>query len=241
MSTLTATDEFPIGASLHFQYLFEELAGEEWDDERALSTLMMREGRDAAADILATAWAQELIGARALQSNIGWAWSGPEYPLQALGEDQWRELFQAAGYTYNGRRRARRKRSTRLYRGATPSGARGWSWTTNLETAKSFAFGRMRGRPIGCVWTLMAPPEAVLAVISDQRDQEAEFVCDPRLLPQPTAWAGRPSPVHQTGSHLGTGVSTEPPDSTARADSGIEQPTTQGCLRRPTGYSPGTP
>lgn len=196
MSTLTGTDESPIGASLHFQYLFEELAGEEWDDERALSTLMMREGRDAAADILATAWAQELIGVRALQSNIGWAWSGPEYPLQALGEDQWRELFQAAGYTYDGRRRARRKRPTLLYRGATKAGAQGWSWTTNVQTAESFAVGKMRGRPIGCVWTVMAPPEAILAVITKQRDGENEFVCDPLLLPQPTVHpgAGRGTP-----------------------------------------------
>lgn len=170
---------------IEFASEFEELAGDFWDEDEALNTLALRAGRDGAPHVLWQAWSSDLISVGALRRHLGWAWSGPEFPLAELAAADWRVLFGEAGYIYNGRRRASRSRPLRVYRGATPEHAKGWSWTTNVGAAEAFAFDGMQGRAIGEVWTVLAPPEAILARITDQRDDEDEVVCDPDLLPEP--------------------------------------------------------
>lgn len=71
----------------------------------------------------------------------------------------------------------------KLYRGVyAPAHARGLSWSTSLEVARYFVrpFGRGPNRG-GFVYTVLAPPEAVLAGFADR--DESEYVLNPSGLP----------------------------------------------------------
>lgn len=69
-----------------------------------------------------------------------------------------------------------------LYRGVSTSRHRlGLSWSTNIDTARSFVrpFGRFANRG-GVIYGAVAPLEAFLAGFNDR--EESEYVVDPALL-----------------------------------------------------------
>jgi hypothetical protein len=104
-------------------------------------------------------------------------WSGAEHPLGYLDREAWSDLFWLAGYTYNGRRRARPRLPRRLYRGADEAHRDGWSWTDDRAVAKWFADRSMHHTP-GRVWTAVVEPARLLARITTERPGEAEWVVD---------------------------------------------------------------
>lgn len=133
-----------------------------------------------------------------LAAVVAYIWSGAEYPQRSFGVRKWCELFRMAGYP-------RPAAPLTIYRGATPGRARGMAWTTALDMARlfadrfgTFADGSGRFRP-AYVYTVTAPPEAVLAIMDDVEPDgrlEHEVVVDPRRLPKVSRL---PEPVPKIG------------------------------------------
>ena len=71
-----------------------------------------------------------------------------------------------------------------LYRGALPGYARGMAWTTSQKRAAWFAdtWAQAAGRK-AFVYTVDAPPDAILATLPDRKD--SEVVVDPRRISKP--------------------------------------------------------
>ncbi|MFD8413973.1 hypothetical protein ACFV2Q_19815 [Streptomyces sp. NPDC059650] len=103
-------------------------------------------------------------------------WSGAEYPHQNLDESLWRMLFEAAGYTVDGKAAERPTEPLTLWRGSVPGRRRDWSWTSDRTIAEEFAFKGVRGRPIGVVWETKVPPRSLLSF--DNGREESEYVVD---------------------------------------------------------------
>jgi hypothetical protein len=146
------------------------------DDFDSLSCLA---GRANDPQLLADAWFGGRIELSTLVSNIGYIWTGAEYPNQCLNRATWRTLFSAAGYTKDGQPAERPSDRLELWRGSVPERRRDWSWSTDRAVAGRFARG-VRGRPPGRIYRVLAPPAALLCEINDR--QESEFVVDTRGL-----------------------------------------------------------
>jgi hypothetical protein len=154
----------------------EPIGAEDFD------TLLLQAGRAHVPYLVATAWAEDIITVSTLQAVIGWAWSGPEYPDEALDTDEWRYLFDSAGFTVDGKPAERPTEPIRLYRGtAYPYRCR-WSWTTDLSVAERFAnrWDFVEGRLPGRIFTMLAPPDFLLC--QNNGRQEMEYVVDTRDL-----------------------------------------------------------
>jgi hypothetical protein len=93
----------------------------------------------------------------ALYLSKTWGHAGADRHT-ALTHDQWRELFDATGYTDNGRLAAPPPGSLTLYRGSPAKHCANWSWTERLDVAEGYA-----RQHHGQVWTLTAPTAALLA------------------------------------------------------------------------------
>jgi hypothetical protein len=132
------------------------------------------------------------IGPADMAAIVADVWSAAEWPQSHMTVALWCELFHVAAYPEPAE-------PLTLYRGATPGRARGMAWTTDLKMARWFA-SRMRAadpRP-AYVYTVTAPPEAVLAVMDDVEPDgraEHEVVVDPRRLPKVARFLGTPGPV----------------------------------------------
>jgi hypothetical protein len=145
---------------------------------------LCRAGRVKGPRLLFEAWFGREIDRDVLAVCIGAVWSGAEYPFGAMTQSIWRELFDAAGYTVDGKPAKRPVGPTRLYRGSIPTLRRRWSWTTDRALAERFARGYVDGgflgRMPGKVYVLDVPPESLLCAINDRR--ESEYVVDTRGL-----------------------------------------------------------
>ncbi|WP_275293569.1 hypothetical protein [Amycolatopsis sp. La24] len=130
--------------------------------------------------LLAFAHLHSLITAADLARTIGEAWAMAEYPDRQLGHEIWRTLFAVAGYTDDGHPVPRPERPLRLFRGAVVERRGDWSWTDNQNTARLYAAGGLRGRPVGQVWTALVEPARLLAR-NTGRD-ESEYVVDTKGL-----------------------------------------------------------
>lgn len=108
-----------------------------------------------------------------LAATIGDAWSSAHYP-ESLGRQNWFEMFEAAGYTVDGKPAALPAEPLTLYRGAPDKFKRRMSWTAGVETAQKFASGDMPGRTPGKLWTATVEPYRLLAHLNDR--QETEYV-----------------------------------------------------------------
>jgi hypothetical protein len=138
-------------------------------------------GRDAAPLTLFKWWTDGELDLASLRSVLPGVWSGVEFPRQVLHQAQWLELFAAAGLLGDEQPRE----ALTVYRGALPGYARGMAWTTGQKRARWFAdrWAKATGRK-AFVYTVDAPPHAVLATVSDGK--ESEVVVDPRRIPKPT-------------------------------------------------------
>lgn len=134
-----------------------------------------RVGRVDRPALLFDAWYSEKIDRSTLTAVIGNVWSDAEYPNQNLDTESWRDLFGQAGYTVDGKAVDRPAEPIRLWRGSVPERQADWSWSADRTVAERFAAG-IRGRKPGRLYTVTAPPEALLCA-NNGRD-EAEYVVD---------------------------------------------------------------
>lgn len=107
-------------------------------------------------------------------------WILAGFPLDVISAEHWRILWHSVGYVDNFWPAKRSGAPVRLYRGAPADGARGWSWSLNLESTYRFATRDGATSTSGRLWTTLAPPEALFAILPQTADREA--VVDPDLL-----------------------------------------------------------
>ncbi|WP_370499757.1 hypothetical protein NWT09_22095 [Mycolicibacterium sp. jd] len=119
-------------------------------------------------------------------------WCMAEFPAQLLDADDWVMLFEEAGYTEDGKRARRPRKSVTVYRGCSADRRFGMSWTTDLERARWFA-DRDLGQGIGGVYQAEIAPGFLLAYIHEDHRQEAEYVIDPTALNDETVKLVRPA------------------------------------------------
>jgi hypothetical protein len=120
-------------------------------------------------------------------------------PLTLAGEDGWRRLWSASGYTVEGRPARRPEEPVLLYRGAPPHNARGWCWSDDPRVAMTFAtrHGTIRREYATArnLWATLAPPEALCARHCLVRSQlgatlAEEWVVDSARLDSVRPWTG---------------------------------------------------
>jgi hypothetical protein len=141
-------------------------------------------GRVYAPHLLYCLWCENLITVNVLTASIGGIWSAAEFPDCALDRATWRALFDAAGYTVDGRAAEQPTKPLLLFRGSVVSPAyrrRDWSWTDDIEVARRFAAG-MLGREPGVVWQARVAPWRLLARNVNSRPGESEYVIDTHRL-----------------------------------------------------------
>ena len=157
-----------------------EEAWQEIDSATKLTTdqllsLIGKAGRNAGPDFLACAFQDGKIQDSTVTALIGSVWSNAEFPDRYLERDEWRYLFDVAGYTVDGKPALRPTEPVELWRGSVPERRGDWSWTADRTVAERFANG-MRGRLPGRIYRVVAPPEALLCCNTERG--EAEYVVD---------------------------------------------------------------
>ena len=141
-----------------------------------LQRLIDLAGRNYGPEFLYEAWAEDKIQAPQVAALIGGIWSRTEFPDCYIDQDDWRWLFKVAGFTIDGQRTERPTEPIQLWRGSVPERKTDWSWSTDRAVAEKYAFGGMNYRPTGRLYTVTAPPHALLCA-NNGRD-EAEYVID---------------------------------------------------------------
>ncbi|WP_367324818.1 hypothetical protein [Streptomyces sp. HUAS ZL42] len=144
-----------------------------------LERLIGLAGRNHGPALLEEAYSEAKISAETVTALIGGIWSGAEFPDRQLDHDTWRWLFDIAGFTIDGIPAPRPTEPILLWRGTVPERRTDWSWTTDRKVADEFAAGS-GGRPPGRLYTVLAPPEALLCANNSRN--EAEYVIDTRGL-----------------------------------------------------------
>jgi hypothetical protein len=117
-----------------------------------------------------------LLTDEALTANIANVWSSCDGPELRSDHDLWRDYFDRAGYTVNGKPADRPTGPLTLYRGAPPDQRADWSWTNNRELAAKDASGDWNRRSVGKVWRATVDPWRLLAGIT--YPDEHEYVVD---------------------------------------------------------------
>jgi len=145
-----------------------------------LDYLIGREGRNSGPSLLADAYSQGRISDATVTALIGGIWSGAEYPDRHLDRDEWRWLFDVAGFTIDGEPADRPEQPVLLWRGTVPERRTDWSWSTDRTIAEGYANGTAARRPVGRLYTVLAPPQALLCANNGRN--EAEYVVDTRGL-----------------------------------------------------------
>lgn len=157
----------------------EELAAAEQLTTAGLEKLISRAGRVYGPEFLDEAYSAGKVTAETVTALVGPVWSSAEYPDRELDRDAWRWLFDAAGFTVDGKRADRPTEPMTLYRGSVPERRTDWSWSRDIKVALKFAAG-VRGRAPGRLWVCEVPPAHMLAV-NTERDED-EVVVDTRGL-----------------------------------------------------------
>lgn len=171
VADLPETDDFDVLLA-HFQ----ATGAPSWD---ALEGAMIGVGRNAAPLLLWLLSQYGLITPVVAAPAVTDAWTMVEFPQSALRQADWRGLFELAGYTDDGLPADRPTEPLRLYRGATRSLRRRWSWTDDIERARWFTarFAAYYGEP-GRVWTATVEPWRLFARIHEAGRSEGEYVLD---------------------------------------------------------------
>jgi hypothetical protein len=143
-------------------------------DELSLSC--SRVGRNEAPQLIFFLDWNYLLTDEALTANIANVWSSCDGPELRSNHDLWRDYFERAGYTVNGKPADRPPEPLTLYRGAPPEHRADWSWTDDRELAAKDASGDWNGRSVGKVWRATVDPWRLLAGIT--YPDEHEYVVD---------------------------------------------------------------
>lgn len=142
-----------------------------------LLTMLLRVGRAWGPFVVANVHWHGELHPRHAPVVVPDVWNGVEHPLKAAEPEVWRDLFDFAGYTHNGRRRAKPRKPRTLYRGADEAHRDGWSWTDDRHMAQWFADRTIHSTP-GQVWQATVEPPRLLARITSSRPGENEWVVD---------------------------------------------------------------
>lgn len=94
-----------------------------------------------------------------------------------LGREEWRELFEFAGYCEDDEPADRPAEPLTLWRGATPEHRANWSWTDSRDAALMFASGWMVQEELGLLWRAAVEPDRLLAKMTAARGF-SEYVVD---------------------------------------------------------------
>jgi hypothetical protein len=176
VSALTESDtgiRLILDAEELVEYLLTEAPDYDLDD---LQMMLIRVGRNYGPYVVNELYCNGDLHPRQAQVVVPDVWSMVEHPLHALDRDEWRQLFNLAGYTHNGKRRAKPRKPRLLYRGADEEHRDGWSWTDDRDKAQWFADRIIHAEP-GQVWQATVEPARLLARITDGRE-ESEYVVD---------------------------------------------------------------
>lgn len=115
-------------------------------------------------------------------SVVAHAWSMAEFPESHFDmPETWRDLFERAGYTHEGRPAPRPSAPVTVYRGCHHKRRFGMAWTADLERAQWFADPERR-EGAKHVYVHRADPWELLAFINESGRHEAEYVIDPEYL-----------------------------------------------------------
>ncbi|MEV0626012.1 hypothetical protein [Nonomuraea wenchangensis] len=145
-------------------------------------------------------WQAGEIAGDDLRQALAVVWFEALYPLSWLALDQWRQLYDAAGFIVDGRAAPPCDRPVTLYRGVGMSRTTrrlaakhtrgeirspeyGWSWTSSPADARFFADGLAQAAhdATPCVYQVTAQPSAILA----RYRTNSEYVVDTRQLDTP--------------------------------------------------------
>ena len=140
-----------------------------------LERTLMRVGKNDAPRLLAAIAARSFVD----PGNgviVGSVWCDADYPERYLPRSEWRDLFSISGYTEDSIATARPPGPLRLYRGAVEEHHDGWSWTDDVEVARTYASGEHYGRGLGWLWTAVVDPERLLCRNSFR--DESEYVVE---------------------------------------------------------------
>lgn len=107
-------------------------------------------------------------------AGLAWAIGGDVY----LSRDEWRYLFEIAGYREDNDPASWPTAPLVLWRGATPSVRSNSSWADRRDAALMYASGWFCQDEIGLVWRALVEPERLLAKITDHQGGFAEYVVD---------------------------------------------------------------
>ncbi|WP_431710712.1 hypothetical protein [Glutamicibacter uratoxydans] len=141
-----------------------------------IQTAMCSVGRVNGPALLFDLFYSGTITNEVLAAVIGGVWTSAEYPERAVDTESWHEMFNAAGYTVDGKPSALPTEPLVLFRGATVEHKAGMCWTDDRAIAERFAYGQLRGRDLGTLWTATVEPVFLLAKINDR--EESEYVVD---------------------------------------------------------------
>lgn len=115
-------------------------------------------------------------------------WQMAEFPAAELGISTWVTMFRYAGFVcdeedVDDEEGGKPNQPLRAYRGSSWGRRRGMSWSTDPTRAEWFAarWGLMGSE--AAVFSVLVPPEAVLALVGIEGRNEDEVVVDPQLLP----------------------------------------------------------
>lgn len=176
---LMNTDVSPL---LHLDYWPEHFteAGPPSPDELFHATCCV--GRNNGPELLYLLDLRGLPTIETATAAVAHVRSQAEWPLQQLPRKIWRHLFDLAGYTANGEPAERPRQALELFRGTVPAWRTGWSWTSDLETARWFARrNHWFGTPLDTcvVYRAEVAPWRLLACATgrgDDGDSEHEYV-----------------------------------------------------------------
>ncbi len=109
------------------------------------------------------------FGEEDLAEHAGTAWC---HGAGCLHRDEWRELFDLAGYREDDWPTDRPTEPLVLWRGATPEHRANWSWTDVRDAAIHYASGWLVQDEIGLVWRAVVEPDRLLAKLGGRRFNE---------------------------------------------------------------------
>lgn len=147
-------------------------------DAEMFDAACARLGRNEAPALLSDLYDAGSLDLAGHPGMVAVAWSLAEHPEGSLEQFVWDELFRVAGYTYDGQPAEPPTDPVTVYRGCTPNGWEGMSWTADLAVAREFAGGRLRGRAAGHVYAMCATPDQLLAYVHEIARSESEYVID---------------------------------------------------------------